>query len=78
MIITFEQGLYEICARRIGQDEEYQKLHPGRSIEADEKIFQEYRKYQLQRTIRHVYENSTFYRKQFEIGRASCRERVSS
>lgn len=66
MIITFEQGLYEICARRIGQDEEYQKLHPGRSIEADEKIFQEYRKYQLQRTIRHVYENSTFYRKQFD------------
>ena len=66
MIITFEQGLYEICARRIGQDGEYQRLHPDWNGGADERIFREYRKYQLQRTIRHVYENSSFYRKQFE------------
>ena len=66
MIITFEQGLYELCAGRIGQDEEYRRLHPGRDGEADENIFQEYRTFQLQRTIRHVYEHSPFYRKQFD------------
>lgn len=65
MIITFEQGLYEICARRIGEDEEYRRLHPDKKGEVDERIFREYREYQLHRTIRHVYENSTFYRKQF-------------
>lgn len=66
MIITFEQGLYEICARRIGQDVEYQRLRPDQNGEVDERIFREYREYQLQRMIRHVYENSTFYRKQFD------------
>ena len=61
MIITFEQGLYELCAGRIGQDEEYRRLHPGRDGEADENIFQEYRTFQLQRTIRHVYELGRVY-----------------
>lgn len=66
MIITFEQGLYEICAKRIGQDEAYQSIHPDWNGQVDEKIFQDYRVYLLRRTIQHVYENSKFYRVQFD------------
>lgn len=66
MIISFEQGLHEICARRIGQDEEFQRLHPDWQRKADEEILQEYREFQFRRTVKHVYEHSSFYREQFK------------
>lgn len=65
-MITFEDGLYELCGKRIEEDTEYlqdTRLWDGK---VNAEIFREYQDFQFQRTLRHVYENSRFYRKQWE------------
>jgi|GEM_PF-2380454 Coenzyme F390 synthetase len=68
MIITLEQGLYELCRQRIEEDAVFSENdHMHFNIgDMTEDIFRRYRRYELRKMIRNVYDNSSFYRRMFE------------
>ena len=66
MGVNLEEGLFELCSKRIMADEEFIAVVRNRNFgKVNNDLFQEFRLYQLKKTIRHVYENSCFYREKF-------------
>ena len=66
MGVNLEEGLFELCSKRIMADEEFIAVARNRNFcKVNNDLFQEFRLYQLKKTIRHVYENSCFYREKF-------------
>jgi len=60
----------ELCAQRIRAEEDFKTLVGKRSFDrVDYALFQEYRLYQLKRTIGYVAEKSHFYREKFREGK---------
>ena len=59
---TLQYGLYELCRMRIEQDAEFraQSAHGDFSV-VDDELFDEYRLWQLKKTVKLVKENSAFY-----------------
>ncbi|WP_176461641.1 DVU_1553 family AMP-dependent CoA ligase [Anaeromicrobium sediminis] len=63
MSVHLQEGLFELCANRIKKDDEFQAIVSNKNFdEITYDLFQEYKLFQLQRTVKHVYENSKFYR----------------
>lgn len=62
MSVHLEKGLYDLCRLRIAQDEEFRKTAANRNFDAvDDALFDEFRLYQLKKTVKRVKENSSFY-----------------
>ena len=67
MSISLQTGLYELCRLRMEKDAEFLSEHPDADIEhVDDALFDEYRLFQLKRTVRRVRTKSPFYRRVFE------------
>ena len=67
MYESLQHGLYELCAMRIAKDEEF-KAQSSRSDFSivDDELFDEYKLWQLKKTVRQVRTKSPFYRRLFE------------
>lgn len=66
MGVHLEEGLFELCSKRIMADEEFKTVARNRNFgKVNSGLFQEFRLYQLKKTIKYVFENSRFYRKKF-------------
>lgn len=75
MVITLEDGLYELCEKRILADKEFLQCRKYKKpINMTNKLFQEYRLFQLKRTLRWVYKHSRFYNKQFDKEKVSIKD----
>lgn len=65
--VHLEKGLYELCAMRIAGDEAFRAQAINRNFDAvDDALFDEYRLWQIKKTLRQVAEKSGFYRRLFE------------
>lgn len=61
---SLQYGLYELCAERIRQDSEFlASSGRGSAGAVDDALFDEYRLWQLKRTVRLVSEKSPFYKR---------------
>lgn len=61
---TLQKGLYDLCEKRIEADGEFRA---GRTVgEMNDTLFDEYRLFQLRRTLRQVNEKSLFYKRLYE------------
>lgn len=59
---TLQYGLYELCRMRIEQDEEFRAQSARGDLSVvDDELFDEYRLWQLKKTVKLVKENSAFY-----------------
>lgn len=59
---TLQYGLYELCKMRIEQDEEFRAQSARGDLSVvDDELFDEYRLWQLKKTVKLVKENSAFY-----------------
>ena len=59
---TLQYGLYELCRMRIEQDAEFRAQSArGDFSVVDDELFDEYRLWQLKKTVKLVKENSAFY-----------------
>ena len=67
MSISLQTGLYDLCRIRIESDEEF-KAQSGRKdfSHVDDALFDEYRLFQLKRTVNRVRTKSPFYKRLFE------------
>ena len=67
MSISLQEGLYGLCRMRIEGDDEF-RAQSGRSdfSVVDDALFDEYRLFQLKRTVHRVRTKSPFYRRLFE------------
>lgn len=67
MYVSLQQGLYDLCAERIAGDPEFKAAHDGeKNALVDNTLFDEYRLFQLKRTLLAAYNKSRFYRKLFD------------
>lgn len=67
MSVSLQAGLYDLCRLRIEKDEEFRAQSARGNFDAvDDELFDEYRLWQLKRTVRRVRTNSPFYRRLFE------------
>ena len=67
MSVSLQAGLYDLCRLRIEKDEEFRAQYARGNFDAvDDELFDEYRLWQLKRTVRRVRTNSPFYRRLFE------------
>ena len=65
--VHLEKGLYELCAMRIAGDEAFRAQAQNRNFDAvNDALFDEYRLWQIKKTLRQVAEKSGFYRRLFE------------
>ena len=62
MAVHLQDGLYELCAKRLARDADWPGPVPA---SVDDALFDEYRLFQLRRTLRRVQEQSPFYRRRF-------------
>jgi len=70
-----EDGLFDLCAERIAADDEFKKTAKHRNFEnVDNELFQEFKLYQLKKTIRLVSEKSRFYKKAFQKSGVSAED----
>lgn len=75
MSVSLQAGLYELCAKRIAGDGEFKSLAVNRNLDAmDDALFDEYRLFQLRRTLRLAEEKSLFYKRLFEKNGVSANE----
>ena len=66
MGVHLEEGLFELCSKRIMADEGFKTVAWNRNFgKVNSDLFQEFRLYQLKKTIKYVSENSRFYGKKF-------------
>lgn len=66
MGVHLEEGLFELCSKRIMADEGFKTVARNRNFgKVNSDLFQEFRLYQLKKTIKYVSENSRFYGKKF-------------
>lgn len=67
MSVPLQTGLYDLCRRRIEADPEFRAAAEHRNFNAvDDGLFDEYRLWQLRRTVRLAGEKSAFYRRRFQ------------
>lgn len=67
MSVSLQAGLYDLCRLRIEKDEEFRAQSARGNFDAvDDELFDEYRLWQLKRTVRRVRTKSPFYRRLFE------------
>lgn len=67
MSVSLQAGLYDLCRLRIEKDEEFRAQYSRGNFDAvDDELFDEYRLWQLKRTVRRVRTKSPFYRRLFE------------
>lgn len=66
MKVHLEDGLFRLCSQLIQQDDEFKASAVNRNFDkVDNLLFREYRLYRLKKTIKYVYENSSFYKDLF-------------
>lgn len=64
MHVSLQEGLYELCRIRIAGDEEFKAAAKNRNFNSvDDVLFDEYKLFQLRRTLKLVNERASFYRK---------------
>lgn len=67
MSVHLEMGLYDLCRLRIEADTEFQAAAGRRAFDTvDDTLFDEYRLWQLKKTVRLAGEKSAFYRGRFQ------------
>ena len=67
MYVSLQEGLYDLCRLRIEKDEEFKAQSARGNFDAvDDALFDEYKLWQLQKTVRRVRTKSPFYRRLFE------------
>ena len=67
MYVSLQEGLYDLCRLRIEKDEEFKAQSPRGNFDAvDDALFDEYKLWQLKKTVRRVRTKSPFYRRLFE------------
>ena len=63
---SLQYGLYELCRQRIEQDAKFRAQSMHRNFtNVDDALFDEYRLWQLKKTVRLTQENSPFYHRLF-------------
>lgn len=67
MYVSLQAGLYDLCRLRIEKDEEFKAQSARGNFDAvDDALFDEYKLWQLKKTVRRVRTKSQFYRRLFE------------
>lgn len=67
MYVSLQEGLYDLCRMRIEKDEEFKAQSARGNFDAvDDALFDEYKLWQLKKTVRRVRTKSPFYRRLFE------------
>lgn len=67
MYVSLQAGLYDLCRLRIEKDEEFNAQSARGNFDAvDDALFDEYKLWQLKKTVRRVRTKSPFYRRLFE------------
>lgn len=67
MYVSLQAGLYDLCRMRIEKDEEFKAQSARGNFDAvDDALFDEYKLWQLKKTVRRVRTKSPFYRRLFE------------
>lgn len=67
MYVSLQEGLYDLCRLRIEKDEEFRAVAKNRNFDAvDDALFDEYKLYQLKKTVAWVKSRSSFYRRLYE------------
>lgn len=67
MSVDLQIGLYDLCRMRIAEDEEFKTAAVNRNFDhVDDALFDEYRLWQIKKTLRRVYEKSAFYKRAFD------------
>lgn len=67
MYVSLQAGLYDLCRLRIEKDEEFKAQSARGNFDAvDDALFDEYKLWQLKKTVRRVRTKSLFYRRLFE------------
>ena len=67
MSISLEKGLFRLTELSIASDADFRRQAKNENFyAADRHMFDEYRLYRLQKTLKYVYENSRHYRKAFD------------
>lgn len=72
MYVSLQEGLYDLCRLRIEKDEEFKAQSARGNFDAvDDALFDEYKLWQLKKTVRRVRTKSPFYRRLFEKARVT-------
>lgn len=67
MYVSLQEGLYDLCRLRIEKDEEFKAQSARGNFDAvDDALFDEYKLWQLKKTVLRVRTKSPFYRRLFE------------
>lgn len=67
MYVSLQEGLYDLCRLRIEKDEEFKAQSARGNFDAvDDALFDEYKLWQLKKTVRRVRTKSLFYRRLLE------------
>lgn len=67
MYVSLQAGLYDLCRLRIEKDEEFKAQSARGNFDAvDDALFDEYKLWQLKKTVRRVRTKSLFYRRLLE------------
>lgn len=67
MYVSLQEGLYDLCRLRIEKDEEFKAQSARGNFDAvDDALFDEYKLWQLKKTVRRVRTKSPLYRRLFE------------
>ena len=67
MYVSLQEGLYDLCRLRIEKVEEFKAQSARGNFDAvDDALFDEYKLWQLKKTVRRVRTKSPFYRRLFE------------
>lgn len=67
MNVSLQEGLYDLCRLRIEKNEEFKAQSTRGSFDTvDDALFDEYKLWQLKKTVRRVRTKSPFYRRLFE------------
>lgn len=67
MYVSLQAGLYDLCRLRIEKDEDFKAQSARGNFDAvDDALFDEYKLWQLKKTVRRVRTKSPFYRRLFE------------
>ena len=67
MYVSLQAGLYDLCRLRIEKDEEFKAQSARGNFDAvDDALFDEYKLWQLKKTVRRERTKSPFYRRLFE------------
>lgn len=75
MHISLQEGLYDLCRRRIEADEAFRRASARRCFDTvDDALFDEYRCFRLRRTLQLVNDKSLFYKRLYAAAGADIDE----